>query len=90
VIHSPGHSPGSVCFFWPDEKVLFTGDVVFKGGIGRTDLPGGNGQALKESIKRIATLDAEYVLSGHGDIVTGKDGVKANFEEIENFWFGYI
>jgi hydroxyacylglutathione hydrolase len=90
VIPSPGHSPGSVCFFWPDEKVLFTGDVVFNGGIGRTDLPGGNGETLKESIKRISTLDAEYVLSGHGDIVKGKDAVKANFQEIENFWFGYI
>jgi len=70
--------------------VLFTGDVVFNGGIGRTDLPGGNGEALKESIRRLSTLDAEYVLSGHGDLVTGKDAVKANFQEIENFWFGYI
>ena len=90
VIHTPGHSPGSVCFYRPDEKVLFSGDVVFKGGIGRTDLPMGDGAALKESIRRLSVLDIEYVLSGHGDIVEGVDKVKSNFQEIEDFWFGYI
>lgn len=90
VIQTPGHSPGSVCYYWSDEKVLITGDVVFNGGIGRTDLPGGNGGDLKDSIHRISALDAEYVLSGHGDIVEGRDAVKANFREIENYWFQYI
>jgi hydroxyacylglutathione hydrolase len=42
VFLSPGHSPGSVCFYWPGKKVLFTGDVVFNQSIGRTDLPGGS------------------------------------------------
>ena len=51
VIHAPGHSPGSICIYWPQEKALITGDVIFYQGIGRTDLPGGNGQALKKSIK---------------------------------------
>jgi hydroxyacylglutathione hydrolase len=90
VIHTPGHSPGSVCFYWPGEKVLFSGDVVFKAGIGRTDLPMGDGAALKESIRRLSALDIEYVLSGHGDIIEGAGAVKANFQEIEDFWFGYI
>lgn len=90
VIPTPGHSPGSVCFYWSDEKVLFTGDVVFNGGIGRTDLPGGNGGSLKDSIHRISTVDADYVLSGHGDIVKGRDAVRANFREIEDYWFQYI
>ena len=90
VIESPGHSPGSVCFYWPDHKVLFSGDVLFNGGIGRTDLPMGNGEILKESIHRLAGLDVEYVFSGHGEPVTGGTAVQQNFQEIESFWFGYI
>ena len=66
VIHTPGHSPGSVCLYWSDKKVLFTGDVVFNQGVGRTDLPGGNGQKLKQSILTISRLDVDYLLSGHG------------------------
>jgi len=54
VIHAPGHSPGSICIYWPQEKTLFTGDVIFYQGIGRTDLPGGDGSALKESIKSLS------------------------------------
>ena len=50
VFHTPGHSPGSVCLYWPDKKVLFTGDLIFKEGLGRTDLPGGNGLKLKEHL----------------------------------------
>jgi hydroxyacylglutathione hydrolase len=90
VIHAPGHSPGSICLYWPDKKTLFTGDVVFSQGIGRTDLPGGSGAALKESIRRISRLDAEYLLTGHGDIVAGREAVKQNFKAIEDFWFAYI
>lgn len=90
VIHTPGHSPGSVCLYWPKRKALFTGDVVFNHGIGRTDLPGGNGQTLKESIKRISTLEVEYLLPGHGDVVIGASRVKENFLEIERFWFSYL
>lgn len=90
VIHTPGHSPGSICLYWPDRKVLFTGDVVFNQGIGRTDLPGGNGEELKESIRRISELDVEYLLTGHGDIVTGREAVKENFKTIEAYWFAYL
>lgn len=90
VIHTPGHSPGSVCLYWPDRKTLFTGDVVFDQGIGRTDLPGGDGEELKESIRKISRLDVDYLLTGHGGIVAGKEAVKQNFKAIEDFWFGYI
>ncbi|RLB23080.1 MAG: MBL fold metallo-hydrolase [Deltaproteobacteria bacterium] len=90
VIESPGHSPGSVCLYWPDRKALFTGDVIFNGGIGRTDLPGGNGEQLKQSIQKLSRLDVTYVLPGHGEIISGAEYVKANFREIESFWFGYI
>ena len=90
VIHAPGHSPGSICLYWPDNKALFTGDVVFNQGVGRTDLPGGNGSQLKESIRKISRLDVEYLLPGHGDMVSGRDRVKANFDEIERMWFAYL
>lgn len=90
VIHTPGHSPGSICLYWPEKKVLFTGDVVFDQGIGRTDLPGGNGQELKNSIRNISRLDVEYLLSGHGNVVSGREAVKANFKDIESMWFAYL
>ena len=90
VIHTPGHSPGSICLYWQEKRVLFTGDAVFNQGIGRTDLPGGNGEALKESIKRISVLDVEYLLSGHGDILSGREKVTANFKDIERMWFPYL
>jgi len=90
ILETPGHSPGSVCIYWPEKRVLFAGDVIFHHGIGRTDLPGGSGKQLKESIQRIRSLDVEYVLSGHGDVIAGKEAVQANFQEIENYWFNYI
>ncbi len=90
VIHTPGHSPGSICLYLPGDQVLFTGDVVFNQGIGRTDLPGGNGPELKESIKRISGLDASLLLTGHGNPVSGRDAVVQNFQMIEDYWFGYL
>ncbi len=90
VIHSPGHTPGSICLYWPEKKALFTGDVVFQQGVGRTDFPGGSGEQLKESIRRIMKLDVEYLLSGHGNIVSGAENVRQNFRIIEEQWFGYL
>jgi hydroxyacylglutathione hydrolase len=90
IIHTPGHSPGSVTLYWPLQKALFTGDLVFKEGVGRTDLPGGDGAKLKESIKKLMDLDVELLLSGHGDIISGADNVKKNFEGIESFYFAYV
>lgn len=90
VIHTPGHSPGSVCLYWPQSKVLFTGDVVFSQSIGRTDLPGGSGRQLKESITRLAELDVEVLCPGHGDVVTGRENVGKNFKMIKDFWFNYL
>ncbi len=90
VIHTPGHSPGSMVLYWPEKKVLFTGDLVFRGGVGRTDLPGGDGTALKQSIRRLMELEIEWVLPGHGDIVSGIAEVRANFNYIEQAFFTYI
>ena len=90
VIHTPGHSPGSVCLYWPDKKVLFTGDVVFDQGVGRTDLPGGSGENLKESIRTLSRLEVDYLLPGHGEPISGRDLVIANFSDIEGTWFAYL
>jgi hydroxyacylglutathione hydrolase len=90
VMITPGHSPGSLCLYWPERKTLFTGDLVFNQGIGRTDLPGGNGGLLKESIQRISLLEIDYLLSGHGEIIKGRKAVEANFKMIEETWFNYL
>ena len=90
VIPSPGHSPGSVALHWPARKALFTGDVLFRDSLGRTDLPGGNGGALKQSIKALESLDLELLLPGHGEILSGGAQVRSNFKRVEEFWFSYI
>lgn len=67
VRHAPGHTPGHVIFYCSDEKVLFSGDVIFQGSIGRTDLPGGSHEILMQSIQeQVLTLpDDVRILSGH-------------------------
>lgn len=72
VRHTPGHTPGHCCFFWEDEGMLFSGDQLFAGSIGRTDLPGGSHQQLVDSMRdRVMTLDDEVlVLPGHGPETT--------------------
>ena len=68
VLHAPGHTPGHVMFYNESESVLFCGDVIFQGSIGRTDLPGGDYQTLINSINsRVMTMPDETVLlTGHG------------------------
>jgi hydroxyacylglutathione hydrolase len=91
VICTPGHSPGSISIYWPQNKVLITGDVVFNGSIGRTDFPGGDGKVLKQSIEKLSQLDVEYLLPGHdteyGNIIKGKDKVARNFTFIRLNYF---
>lgn len=87
IIPTPGHSSGSICIYWPDKKVLITGDLVFCGGVGRTDFPGGSITVLKQSIDKISQLDVEYLLPGHstelGSIIEGKKRVEQNFRAIK-------
>ena len=90
VVHTPGHSPGEVSIYWPGKKALFSGDVIFSAGVGRTDFPGGDGKLLKESIKRLAEFDAEWLLSGHGDLIKGRDAVRRNFDDVAMMYFDYI
>lgn len=67
IIHTPGHTPGSICLYWPEEKVLLSGDTLFQMGYGRTDLPGGNMGQLIESLEHLFTLPADtLVYPGHG------------------------
>ena len=71
VIHTPGHTPGSVCYFLPDERILFTGDTLFQGSIGRTDLPGGDPTAIRSSLRKLMSLgDETVVYPGHGGKTT--------------------
>ena len=90
VLHTPGHSPGSISLFWPEKKALFTGDVVFAMGVGRTDFPGGDGTLLRDSIERLAELDAEWLLSGHGDVIKGKEKIQRNFSYVRANFFEYL
>lgn len=71
LISTPGHTPGSVCLYWPEEKVLFSGDTLFQMGYGRTDLPGGNMGQLIDSLERLFALPSDVtVYPGHGDYTT--------------------
>ena len=67
ILSTPGHTPGSVCFYFPEDKVLFSGDTLFKMGYGRTDLPGGDIQQLWHSLDLLLALPPETVVyPGHG------------------------
>lgn len=67
VIHTPGHTPGCVCFWFPQEKVLISGDTLFQGSIGRLDLPTARPKLMWDSLKKLAQLPATTkVIPGHG------------------------
>ena len=69
VIHTPGHTPGSVCLLIDD--TLFSGDTLFAGSCGRTDLPGGNWATIRKSLARLASFESNYwVRPGHGESTT--------------------
>jgi glyoxylase-like metal-dependent hydrolase (beta-lactamase superfamily II) len=71
VLHTPGHTEGSVCLLAEDDGLLFSGDTLFAAGWGRVDLPGGDAAAMVESITRLVALDDSLaVLPGHGAATT--------------------
>ena len=71
IIHTPGHTQGSVCLYFPEERKLFSGDTLFRCGYGRTDLPGGNYGQLISSLEQLMTLPPETeVFPGHGESTT--------------------
>ena len=72
VLHTPGHTQGSICLWMPGEGKLVAGDTLFRESIGRTDLPGGDGRQILQSIHdKLLTLPGEtQVIPGHGDLTT--------------------
>jgi hydroxyacylglutathione hydrolase len=72
VIHTPGHTPGSICLLFAQQNLLLAGDTLFAGSIGRTDLPGGDGRQILRSLRdRLMVLpDTTRVLPGHGPDTT--------------------
>lgn len=71
VLHTPGHTEGSICLLAEHERLLFTGDTLFAGGWGRVDLPGGSAEQLVDSLGRLAVMDGDLqVLPGHGPTST--------------------
>ena len=83
VVHTPGHTPGSVCFALEDPdagRILFAGDTLFRRSIGRTDLPGGDSKLILKSIKdRLFSLDPDtLVITGHGPTTKIGDEAKSN------------
>jgi hydroxyacylglutathione hydrolase len=82
VLYVPGHSPGSICFYEEQSKIVITGDVLFNGSIGRTDLPGGEHNTLIEGIltKLLVLPDDVVVYPGHGPATTiGEERVRNPF-----------
>ncbi|MBR1789730.1 MAG: MBL fold metallo-hydrolase [Bacteroidaceae bacterium] len=80
VLHTPGHTPGGLCFCFPDQKVLFSGDTLFQGGVGRTDLPGGSMEQEVNSLReKVLTLpDETLIYPGHGPQTTVGDERRMN------------
>ncbi len=79
VIFTPGHAPGHVSLYFENEKTLFPGDVLFKGSIGRLDLPGGNVKDMERSLQRLMELpDETKVYPGHGPATTIGDERRTN------------
>ena len=79
VLHTPGHSPGSVCYHLESESVTLTGDTLFRRSVGRADLYGGDMGALRKSLKRLATLpEGTRVIPGHGPETTIADEKRFN------------
>jgi glyoxylase-like metal-dependent hydrolase (beta-lactamase superfamily II) len=77
VVHTPGHTPGSICLL--GEKLVFTGDTLFAGGIGRTDFPGGSDRDMKVSLEKVLRLpDGLSVYPGHGPATTISEEKRSN------------
>ncbi len=80
TLHTPGHTPGSMSFWFEEHNLLVAGDTLFKQSIGRTDLPGGNYEQIEKSIKqRLYTLDDDaVVITGHGPSTTIGEEKRSN------------
>ncbi len=80
VLHTPGHTEGSICLYFPQQKKLIAGDTLFAGSIGRTDLPGGDTRKILHSLHNVvlALPDDTIVVPGHGELTTVGDERETN------------
>lgn len=83
VLPTPGHTPGSVCLYEKNKRILISGDTLFENSVGRTDLTGGNRDQLIKSLKMLSELQIEYLLPGHGS--PKKGGVDFLIKQMINF-----
>jgi glyoxylase-like metal-dependent hydrolase (beta-lactamase superfamily II) len=80
---APGHTPGGLCFHWPERGLLVTGDVYFKGTIGSVALFGSSPSAMYKSVGLLSGLiDVERVICGHGPVIDGRQEVIDNYEAL--------
>jgi glyoxylase-like metal-dependent hydrolase (beta-lactamase superfamily II) len=85
VIHTPGHTKGSCCFVCESKKVIFSGDTLFKGSIGRSDLYGGDYKSLLQSLQKLKSMNQNYkIYTGHGDTTTLENEIGYNIYFREN------
>ena len=91
IIHTPGHSPGSISLYWPEAKALFCGDTILYRDIGAFNLPGADRKLFRHSIERLSELDVELLLPGHstryGNIIVGRERIRDNFSAIRAHFF---
>jgi len=89
IYYTPGHSPGSICYYDSNKKILIPGDVVFTGGsFGRYDFPGGSLSKLIDSIKFVNDLDVKFLLPGHMGISdNGNQQIAFSFKMIQSVRF---
>lgn len=79
VIETPGHTPGGVCYYFPGDGLLLSGDTLFAGSVGRTDFPGGDMATLRASLRKLTALpDGTRVIPGHGPFTTLADERRGN------------
>ena len=79
ILETPGHTPGGVCYHFPEDGLLLAGDTLFAGSVGRTDFPGGSLPVLRQSLEKLAALsDATRVIPGHGPFTTIGDEKRGN------------
>ena len=79
ILHTPGHTPGGICYYFSSERLLLSGDTLFAGSVGRTDLPGGDMTALVDSLRLLASLpDDTLVIPGHGPHTTIGEEKRSN------------
>ncbi len=87
VITTPGHTDGDICLFEPRDNLLFSGDTIFKRGIGRLDLPTAKPEMMVNSIEKLLELEVEKIYPGHGEVVNkkGNEFIKRALRMAKNF-----